>query len=172
MSGILRRRPSASMVVAFVALLVAMGGTGYAAISLPKNSVGSKQLKSSAVTSSKVKNGSLLKSDFRAGQLPAGPRGLQGPAGLQGPVGPQGPAGATNVIVREGAETVGTSIASCQGGERAVGGGGVATDADGLLWASNPSPAVGTPTGWEADAIDRVTGLADAALAYVICASP
>jgi hypothetical protein len=38
-------RPSPSMVVAFVALLVAMGGTGYAAIVLPANSVGSKQVK-------------------------------------------------------------------------------------------------------------------------------
>jgi hypothetical protein len=33
------------MVIAFIALLVAMGGTGYAAVALPKNSVGTKQLK-------------------------------------------------------------------------------------------------------------------------------
>jgi hypothetical protein len=51
MRGILRRRPSGSMVVAFIALLVAMGGTGYAAIALPKNSVGTKQLKKNAVIS-------------------------------------------------------------------------------------------------------------------------
>ena len=32
------------MVVALVALFVAMSGTGYAAIKLPRNSVGSKQM--------------------------------------------------------------------------------------------------------------------------------
>jgi hypothetical protein len=94
------------MVVALIALLVAMGGTGYAAITLPKNSVGSKQLKKNAVTSkkikngavnsNKVKNGSLLSADFKSGQLPAGtrgPAGPRGPAGLQGPKGDTGAAG-------------------------------------------------------------------------------
>jgi len=170
MSGILRRRPSGSMVVAFAALLVAMGGTGYAAATLPKNSVGSKQLKQNAVTSSKVDNGSLLKIDFKAGQLPPGPPGLQGPAGPQGP---QGPAGATNVTVRLGPTVVDTSTASCESGERATGGGGVATGTDGVLWASNPTPAApAIPTGWEADAVDRASGATDAVQAYVICAGP
>src|SRR3954453_22019589 len=175
MRGILRRRPSGSMVVACIALLVAMSGTGYAAITLPKNSVGSKQLKKNAVRSSKVKNGSLLRSDFKAGQLPAGPQGAQGAQGAQGPQGPQGPrgpAGATNVTVRVGPDVATTSTASCQSGERAVGGGGVATGADGVLWATNPSPTSGTPTGWEADAIDRGTGATDSVQAYVVCAAP
>lgn len=52
---------------------MAMGGTGYA-LSLPKASVGAKQLKKGAVNSKKVKNASLLETDFKAGQLPAGPR--------------------------------------------------------------------------------------------------
>jgi hypothetical protein len=103
MRRILERRPSPSMVVAFIALLVAMGGTGYAAIQLPNNSVGSKQLKQNAVTSkkikngavnsNKVKNGSLLSADFKSGQLPAGPRGLEGPRGPEGPKGETGAAG-------------------------------------------------------------------------------
>ncbi|MEA2444213.1 MAG: hypothetical protein QOJ12_1505 [Thermoleophilales bacterium] len=84
-------RPSPAMVVALLALFVAMGGAGYAAFKLPKNSVGTKQIKPSAVNSSKVRDGSLLAQDFRAGQLPAGPAG---PAGLQGPQGQQGPTGA------------------------------------------------------------------------------
>jgi hypothetical protein len=74
-----------------LALAVALGGTGYAAVVLPANSVGTRQLKNNAVNSSKVANGSLLKADFRAGQIPAGPAG---PAGAAGPAGPAGAAGA------------------------------------------------------------------------------
>lgn len=65
------RRPSPTFVVACLALLVALGGTGYAAIKLPANSV----------TSVQVKDRSLLSKDFKAGQLPAGPPGPAGPAG-------------------------------------------------------------------------------------------
>ena len=65
------RRPSPTFVVACLALLVALGGTGYAAIKLPANSV----------TSVQVKDRSLLGKDFKAGQLPAGPPGPVGPAG-------------------------------------------------------------------------------------------
>ena len=68
-------RPSPAMAVAFVALLVALGGTSYAVVALPANSVGKKQLKKNAVTSVKVKNGALLRTDFKPGQLPAGARG-------------------------------------------------------------------------------------------------
>lgn len=80
-------------VIAYLALFVALGGTSYAAVSLPANSVGGKQLKKNAVTSKKVKDGSLLRVDFKAGQLPAGPRGATGPQGAQGVPGAQGPAG-------------------------------------------------------------------------------
>src|SRR4051812_45827525 len=75
------RRPSPAMGVAVVALFVAMGGVGYAALKLPKNSVGSKQIKTNAVKSAEVANGALLAGDFKAGQLPAGPRGLKGDKG-------------------------------------------------------------------------------------------
>jgi hypothetical protein len=88
------------MLVALLALFVALGGSSYAALQVPNNSVGSKKLKNNAVTtnkikngavnSNKVKNGSLLNSDFKAGQLPAGP---QGPRGLTGERGPQGKRG-------------------------------------------------------------------------------
>ncbi len=85
--------------IALLALFVALGGTSYAAVSLPNGSVGSAQLKKGAVTtekirkntvnSAKVANGSLLAKDFKVGQLPKGERG---PAGLAGPAGPVGPA--------------------------------------------------------------------------------
>jgi len=73
------------MVVACVALAVALGGTGYAATVLPRNSVGAAQLKNNAVTAAKVKNFSLSRQDFRPGQLPVGARGPAGPAGPAGP---------------------------------------------------------------------------------------
>jgi hypothetical protein len=78
-------------VTATLALVVAMGGTSYAAFSLPAGSVGGKQLKQNAVTSSKVKNGSLLRKDFKSGQVPAGKTGKTGPQGSQGVPGPAGP---------------------------------------------------------------------------------
>ncbi len=102
--------PSPSLVVSVIALIVALGGTSYAAVALPRNSVGSGQLKpksvkaadlaSNAVSSSKVKDGTLLAKDFKRGQAPAGATGPRGPAGATGPQGPtgatgaQGPAGA------------------------------------------------------------------------------
>lgn len=87
----LRRRPSPALVVSCLALAVALGGTGYAAVVLPANSVGTKQLRNGAVIASKIKPRSLLAVNFKPGQLPRGP---QGAAGLPGAAGPAGPAGA------------------------------------------------------------------------------
>lgn len=86
----MNRRPSAALVVAIIALVVALAGTGYAALKLPPNSVGSRQLRASAVTSKKVRDGSLTARDFKAGQLPKG----SGAPGPTGPAGPQGVPGA------------------------------------------------------------------------------
>ena len=54
MKKILRRLPSPAMVVACIALAVALGGTSYAAIKLPRNSVGTNQLQKNAVVASKL----------------------------------------------------------------------------------------------------------------------
>jgi hypothetical protein len=90
------RKPSPALLVALLALFVALGGTSYAALKLPKNSVGAKQLKRNSVTSPKVKAGSLLLSDFKASERTAlqGPQGPEGARGPQGTQGPQGVAGA------------------------------------------------------------------------------
>src|SRR4051794_2655470 len=87
-------------VVATMALFVALGGGAYAAVTLPKNSVGRRQLKKGAVTSKKVADHSLLTKDFKAGQVPAGPRGLRG---LTGPAGQRGPTGLTGGTGKTGA---------------------------------------------------------------------
>jgi hypothetical protein len=96
------RRPSPAMVVACVALLVALTGTSVAAVSqlVPRNSVGTAQLKGNAVVSTKVKNHSLLALDFKNGQIPAGPPGPPGPPGQTGAAGSPGP-GARWALVRK-----------------------------------------------------------------------
>jgi hypothetical protein len=94
----IRRHMTFGNVVAVMALFIALGGTGYAALKLPKNSVGSKQIKKNAVSSSKVKNGSLKKGDFASGQIPAGavgPTGAKGDQGLKGDKGDKGDTGDT-----------------------------------------------------------------------------
>jgi hypothetical protein len=104
-----RSRLTYANVLASLALFIALGGASYAAVQIPKASVGTKQLKRNAVTSPKVKPGSLQVSDFNAAQRsqlrgpagPEGPRGATGPEGLHGPrgatgpEGPEGPRGAT-----------------------------------------------------------------------------
>lgn len=90
MKRVVRRRPSPALVVSSLALAVALGGTGYAAVVLPANSVGTAQLRNGAVVGSKVKAHSLNASSFRPGGLPKGPKGDVGPTGLAGPAGPQG----------------------------------------------------------------------------------
>jgi hypothetical protein len=88
-----RSRLSFANTVSLIALFVALGGTGYAAVKLPKNSVGTTQLKNNAVTSGKVKNGALRRADFRAGDLPAGERGPAGANGTNGTNGVKGDKG-------------------------------------------------------------------------------
>ena len=48
-----------SNVIAYLALFIALGGTGYAAVSIPKGSVGTNQLKNHAVTPIKFDRGSI-----------------------------------------------------------------------------------------------------------------
>jgi hypothetical protein len=140
----LMRRPSPAMLVACLALLVALSGTGVAAVSVvARNSVGTLQLRdnavsrgkirSNAVNSSKVAARSLLRSDFAPGQLPAGPTGPQGPAGPAGAAGAAGPAGVIGAItVRPQTVSIpdpgpgfgkGSAESACSGNERAISGG-------------------------------------------------
>jgi hypothetical protein len=63
------RKPSPAMIVAVAALVAAIGGTSYAAFSLPKNSVGTKQLKKNAVTNSKIKNRAVTASKINTNGL-------------------------------------------------------------------------------------------------------
>ncbi|GAA5106080.1 hypothetical protein GCM10023339_02640 [Alloalcanivorax gelatiniphagus] len=109
------RRPSPSMAVSVLALLVASTGTSYAAgligsADIKDNSVSSvdikdrtiqgKDVKSGAIGAKQVKDGSLRSRDFKAGQLPAGKVGPAGPAGPAG-VGRWALVDATGAIVAQ-----------------------------------------------------------------------
>ena len=136
MRGISLRRPSPALVVACVALGVALGGTSYATVlNVPRNSVGAPELKTgavtarklavNAVTSAKVQNRSLLRADFRLGQLPAGPRGPAGPTGPAGPAGAPGLSGVERIEVTSASNSLTTRTAQvqCPSAKRLIGGG-------------------------------------------------
>lgn len=162
-------------VTATLALIIALGGTSYAAISLPTNSVGSKQLKKRSVTNSKlrpnavtsatVRNGSLRAKDFKAGQLPAGPAG---------------PAGATNIVRRQlGSQAiapgaVGALAMSCLPGERAITA-GLQSDRDPLdifmITESFPTVTGDVPTGWYLEARNTASS-SNQFLAFLLCVKP
>jgi len=78
--------------VAYLALFFALGGTSVAAVNaLPRNSVGSSQ----------IKNGSIQKIDISKKTVSA-LRGLRGPRGLTGATGATGAAGAAGAQGAEG----------------------------------------------------------------------
>ena len=126
MTFLRRHLTSPAMLVACIALVVALGGVSYAAAVLPKNSVGTPQLKKKAVTGAKVKNGSLTAADFKAGHLPAGPQGSQGPQGPKGDTGAPGISGYERIVGQGPVLNSGehaTATASCPAGKKVLGGG-------------------------------------------------
>jgi hypothetical protein len=81
-----RGRLTYSNVIATLCLILLIGGgTAYAATQLPRNSVGSAQLKKGAVTPAKLSGGA------KAALI--APQGNEGPRGATGPQGPKGDAG-------------------------------------------------------------------------------
>ena len=125
-------------VLSVTALVVAVGGAtplGEAAWNqvVPRNSVGTPQLKRNAVTSSKIApnvvrtahvvNSSLLVEDFKPGQIPQGPKGDKGDRGPTGPVGISG-----YEIVRVSTTVPANGLvnaqAGCPSGKRVIGGAG------------------------------------------------
>jgi hypothetical protein len=177
-----------SIVLAATALLVSVLfatplGQAAGRLIVPKNSVGAAQIKKNAVTSRKVVDGSLVAADFKAGQLPAGPRGPKGdvgPQGLKGDPGAQGPKGdpgATKVTRRSamgspaGAGGYSGAAVSCLAGETLVGGGsGYANwtpQAEPMLQSSGPDG-----NGWDVSYRNDGPSGSFNPLAYALCATP
>jgi hypothetical protein len=140
------------MAVAFVALLIAVGGTSYAAVRLPKGSVTTKHIKKSAVTRAKIKNnaidtskvadGSLTGADIAEASLGDVPSARN--AATARNAAHAGASGAIDNVTYKTAPgrvpaapnadlsaTAAQSV-SCDGGQRVVGGGGRVEDADNM----------------------------------------
>ena len=88
--------------VAYVALFVALGGTTYAAIEIPKGAVGSREVKNNSLRSGDIRTDSLTGADIDEAKLACAAiagcsqgegQGAPGPAGPPGPPGPEGPEG-------------------------------------------------------------------------------
>lgn len=187
-------------VVSSIALFIVLGGSAYAATQLPRNSVGTKQIKRGAVTSSKVKDRTLTLRDLRRSTIdslrgaagpagPAGPAGEQGPQGIQGTQGATGAAGAdaaTNVRIRFVDTPVPTNTpndgtfgtASCNAGERLIGGGAAVTGAafndvrffrNGFGFAD---PQGSTPTEWRSGVVNPSAADDGTLRTWATCVSP
>jgi hypothetical protein len=160
------RPPSPALVVACLALVISLSGTAFAvSTALPRNSVGTAQLKTGAVNSAKVKNASLRAADFAPGQIPRGPQGPAGPAGVTGIQLISG-SGVSNSTSPK------TQQQDCPSGKRAVGGGAVLTGTvtNTFLWTSRPTDA---GTGWTASGRESTGGNPGswAVQTWVICAA-
>jgi hypothetical protein len=79
----LRDRLTYANVTATLAVFIALGGTSYAALSLPRNSVGSRQIRAGAVRSSELKDRSVRLRDVSVSARKS-LRGAVGPAGAPG----------------------------------------------------------------------------------------
>jgi len=67
--GRIRRHLSFANVISVIALFVALGGASYAAVTLPKNSVGPKQIKKNAVRGKHIKKNAVTASKIRGNSV-------------------------------------------------------------------------------------------------------
>jgi Collagen triple helix repeat (20 copies) len=113
-------RPSPALVVSCLALAIALGGTSYAAMVLPRNSVGTAQIRKGAVTLVKIKPSTrrILKGakGARGAEGPRGPQGPQGPQGSQGQQGPKGEQGTPGTSVFSSSIPSGQTVTGAWGG--------------------------------------------------------
>ena len=89
----LRSRLSYANVTASLALFIALGGTGYAAVTLPRNSVGSAQLRNNAVGAKEIRRGAVRSGEIRNRSIRLSDLSTKTRTSLRGTPGPTGPAG-------------------------------------------------------------------------------
>lgn len=116
-------------VVSCLALSIALGGTSYAAITIPRNSVGANQIRPSAVGTSELRASAIRGSDIRnrtIGTSKLSDSAREKLRGSTGPAGPIGPAGPASVTLRANVSGSGT-LAYPTNGSVGVGGPGNGT---------------------------------------------
>lgn len=88
MRGLGHFRPSPATVIASIALLVALGGTSWAAVTLAPRSVNNAALQTGAVNSRVIANGQVKGVDLAPSVIRQGPKGDKGDTGDTGAAGP------------------------------------------------------------------------------------
>src|SRR4051794_22188242 len=83
-------------VTSSLALFLALGGTSYA-LTLPRNSVGSKQIRTGAVGTSELRSSGVRSRDVRDRSLAVRDLSRSARSALRGQTGPQGPVGPAGV---------------------------------------------------------------------------
>jgi hypothetical protein len=106
-----RSKLSFANVTSCLALFVALGGTGYAAVTLPRNSVGPAQLRPKSVGGSELRTGAVSSRSIKNGSVATKDLTASTRAALRGQAGPQGPAGPSGVTLRASVPTGGTVVA-------------------------------------------------------------
>jgi len=147
----LLRNLSYANVVATVALFVALGGTSYAVVSLPRDSVGHRQLRAGAVRSSEVKDGSLRTADLSSQTRTS----LRGGKGIPGPMGPQGLPGEPAIRFFAAVRASGEAV---RGNARAFGSKGIGAGRYDLTFAQPVTNCAFTATIGSTDATPPPTG--------------
>src|SRR4051794_23322903 len=121
----LRSRLTYANVTATLALFIALGGTSYAVSSLPRNSVGAKQLRKGSVTSRAVKDRTIALRDIAR----------QARRALSGAAGPQGPKGDSGLVLHAAMNSAGAIVR----GNAAAGGSAPGPGAFVVQWATDVS---------------------------------
>lgn len=106
----LKIRLTYANVASTLALFVALGGTSYAVAKLPRNSVGSKQIRTGAVGSSELHRGAVHSVDIRNGAVRLKDIRRSTRAALKGQAGPPGPPGQAAVSYFLEADSAGGTV--------------------------------------------------------------
>lgn len=107
----IRRHASYANVMASIAVFVAIGGTSYAAITLPRNSVGERQIKARAVGAKALQRGAVGTRALKNGAISPNDLSATTKASLAGVPGPAGPPGPAAITLRAAISAVGGLIA-------------------------------------------------------------
>jgi hypothetical protein len=116
----LREKLTYSNVMASIAVFVALGGTSYAAMTLPRDSVGARQLKTDSVRTSELRARSVTTNEIRDKSVFISDLSDSARNALKGAAGPAGPAG---VSLRASLNSGGVQVVGNATGSTSIGGG-------------------------------------------------